>query len=321
MFSEILEEIDNLARQAAISACWRQWSALGALVSSISPRQLTGMIDPEALLLLSAAYRQQERRLNDVISWWGSVGSTLLSVQRLRSFSSRFPEDRHSGITVFAQTAYDHGDRRWRKFGVGPQEKQARRLKGTRHPALGEPPAVLLRLRAGLGVGVKSDLLAVLLGMRGSAVTVRRMVDALGYSKMAITVAAREMAQARLIHKTPGRPTGYFIELEPWTRLLKLDSSEASSVNKRSALPTWRFWPPLFAFLSRASHWVRTRVADRPSTYVLSSEARDLVYAHEQAFALNSISLPQPDRYKGEEYLEGFRLTLRSLSKWLDENL
>jgi len=279
------------------------------------------MIDPEALLLLSAAYRDEERRLDDVISWWASVGSTLLSVQRLRAFSSRFPEDHHSGISAFAQTAYDHGDRRWRRLGVGPEEKQTRRLKGARHAALGAPAAVLLRLRAGFGVGVKSDLLAVLLGMHGSTVTVRGIVDALGYSKAAITVAAREMARARLIQEMPGRPAGYFIELEPWTRLLELDSPEASPAKKRSALPTWRFWPQLFAFLSHTSHWVRRKFSDRRSTYVLSSQARDLYHAYEHAFALNRISLPQPERYRGEEYLEAFRLTLRSLSMWLDENL
>jgi hypothetical protein len=318
---KILEEIDNLARQTAIDACWRQWSALGALVSSISPRRLAGMIDPEALLLLTAAYREQERRLNDVISWWASVGSTLLSVQRLRSLSSRFPEDHRCGISGFAQTAYEQGDRRWRKFGVGPAEKPPGRLKGTRHPVLGEPASVLLRLRAGFGVGVKSDLFAVLLGMGRSTVTVRMMVDALGYSRAAITVAAREMAQARLIHETPGRPTGYFIELEPWTRLLNLDSSDATSVQTSSALPGWRFWLQLFAFLSHASHWVRTHFADRLSTYVLSSQARDLYQVHQQAFTLNGISLPQPERYKGEEYLEGFHLTLRNLSKWMTENL
>jgi hypothetical protein len=279
------------------------------------------LIDPEALLLLSAAYRQQERRLNDVIYWWGSVGSTLLSVQRLRSFSSRFPGDHHSGLSAFAQSACDHGDRRWRAFAVGPEEKQAGRLKGTQHPALHEPVALWLRIRAGLGVSAKSDLLAALLGMRGSTVTVRRMVDALGYSKAAITNAAREMAQAGLINETPGRPTGYFIEAEPWARLLKIDSSEESPTNKRSPLPTWRFWPQLFAFLSHVSHWVRTRVADRLSAYVLSSQARDLYYAHEHGLAVNAISVPEPERYKGEEYLEGFCLTLRSLSRWMDENL
>jgi hypothetical protein len=279
------------------------------------------MIDPEALLLLTAAYRERERRLNDVMSWWASVGSSLLSVQRLRSLSSRFPEDHQSGISAFARTAHDQGDRRWRKFAVDRAAKPGGRLKGTPHPALSEPAAVLLRLRAGFGVGVKSDLLAVLLGMGRSTVTVRRLVEALGYSKAAITVAAREMAQARLIHETPGRPTGYFIEKEPWTRLLNLDSSEATSVKTSSAVPGWRFWPQLFAFLSHASRWAGTHLRKRLTTYVLSSQARDLYYLHQQAFTLNGISLPQPERYRGAEYLEGFHLTLKNLSQWLSENL
>lgn len=323
MSREMLEEIDNLCRSAAINACWRQWSGLGAPVSATSRERLTAIVDPEALLLLSAAVQEQERRLEDVIAWWGTVGSSLVSVQRLSSLLSRFPRDLHSGISQFAHTAYQHGDRRWRRFATLQEGKSPRRLKGAEQPALSEPAALLLRLRAGFGVGVKSDLLAVLLGMHGSTATVKQMVEALGYSKMAITVAAQEIAQAGLIKETPGRPVGYYVHLQPWAQLLKLNSfSELGSpIGKDTGVITWRFWLPLFPFLSSVSLWIQQQVSDGLSTYVLSSQARDLYYAHENAFSLNQIPVPEPQRYKGETYLEAFRLTLRQVSKWLDENL
>ena len=323
MSREILEEINSLCRSAAINACWHQWSALGALVSSISRRQPAAIIDPEALLVLSAAFRKQERRLEDVIIWWASVGSTLVSVQRLRSILSQFPGDVHHGIAIFAHTAHKSGDRRWRSFAPLPTVRPHRQLKGTKQPVLTEPATLLFRLRAGFGVGVKSDLLAFLLGMQGSIATVKRIVEALSYSRMAISTAAQQMAQARLIEETSERPVGYFVHARPWAEVLKLASiSESGSrIGEDSGVPAWRFWPLLFSFLSHVSDWVQPQVSGRMSPYVLSSQARDLYYTHKHAFALNGIPVPEAERYKGEGYLEAFRLTLMAVLKWLHDNL
>ena len=64
-------------------------------------------------------------------------------------------------------------------------------MKGTKSLSLIEPASLLVRLRAGFGIGVKSDILALLLGMGGSMTTAKRMVDALNYSRMAIHTAVR----------------------------------------------------------------------------------------------------------------------------------
>lgn len=333
MSKPILREIDNLCRSAAINACWHQWSALGASVSSRSKRRLAAIIDPEALLLLTAAFQEEERRLTDVLSWWATVGSNLVNTQRSRSFLAQFPRDLQPRIAAFAQTAYESGDKRWQRLASvrgnkktpspsAQREKQTRRVKGPSEPSLEEPAVVLLRIRAGFGVSVKSDILAVLLGLHGSIVTVRRIAQALGYSKMAITVAAQAMAKSKLIEKTADRPAGYFVHLEPWAKVLKLDSFlEELPVGKPSLVPTWRFWPQLFEFLIRVSDWSRQQLAGELSTYVLSSQARDLYYSCEDAFFLNRIPVPEPAQYKGETYLEAFRLTLKQVSTWLDENL
>src|SRR3954452_1039604 len=64
--SERIDEIANVARLAAAEAAWRQWGLLGAPVAGagIGPRSV---IDPEALLLLSASVRSSERRLDGVM--------------------------------------------------------------------------------------------------------------------------------------------------------------------------------------------------------------------------------------------------------------
>ncbi len=319
----MLEEINSLCIRTAINACWRQWAALGALVTTVARRPACAIIDPEALLLLSAAFHKQERRLEDLMKWWAAVGSIYISVPRLRAILRHFPVNTESGIAVFAQAAVKSGDRRWRGFDRLPELKQSRRLKGIEKPTLTEPAALLLRLRAGFGVSIRSDILALLLGMRGSIATVKQMADALSYSRMAIYKAAQEMARSRLIEETSGRPVGYFAHVQPWRKLLKLDASSESEslITEDLGVPAWRFWPQLFAFLSHVSRWTQVKVSDQRSPYLLSSQARDLYYTHKHVFVLNGILAPEAEAYKGEQYLEAFRLTLTVVSEWLDENL
>ena len=318
----MLEEINRRCLGTAINICWRQWAALGAPVTPVSSQPVCAVVDPESLLLLSAAFCQQEKRLADVMRWWAARGSTYTSVSRLKKLLRQFPEEMGSRTAIFAQAALESGDRRWRNFGQVPQSKQSRKMKGT-SPSLIEPAALLLRLRAGLGIGVKSDVLALLLGMRGSITTEKLMVDALNYSRMAIHTAAREMARARLIESTSDRPVGYFVHIQPWSEVLRLTVlSESESLIKNDlGVPAWHFWPQLFAFLSHVSHWTELATSEKESSYLLSSQARDLYYAHQQAFSLNGIPVPDAEAYKGELYLDAFLTTLAVVSEWLDENL
>ncbi|MEE8350134.1 MAG: hypothetical protein V3R94_11210 [Acidobacteriota bacterium] len=319
----MLAKINRLCRSTAIDACWRQWAGLGALVTPVSSKPVSAVVDPESLLVLSSAFCQQEKRLTDVMNWWGRAGSNYTSVPRLKKLLRHFPESSVSGISVFAQAALESGDRRWRKFNELPRSTLPRKTKGLTSPSLLEPAALLLRLRAGFGMGVKSDVLALLLGMRGSIATERLMVDALDYSRMAIHTAVRQMARARLIESTSDRPVGYFVHPQPWAEVLSLHTftESESPIKTNLGAPIWHFWPQLFAFLSHVSDWTQHSTSGRESSYLLSSQARDLYYAHQQAFIVNGIPVPDAESYKGALYLDAFLTTLTITSKWLDENL
>ena len=57
-------------RDAALSAWWRQWRALGAsLPEGGGPAK--AVVDLEALILMSLAVQSKERRLGDAVAWWG----------------------------------------------------------------------------------------------------------------------------------------------------------------------------------------------------------------------------------------------------------
>ena len=306
--SERIDEITSVARSAAADAVWRQWALFGAPITgtNAAPRSV---IDPEALLLLSASVRSSERRLDDVLGWWATAGSTLLSVQRTTTLLRRFPPSARAGVAAFAGAAVEAGDGRWRTLARAADEVSlATRGKRGREPRLTPHPALMLRLRAGFGVGVKADLLAILLAMGGSDATVRNLAQASAYTPAAVRRAAQEMEAAAFIRGTHDRPVTYYVEPERWTALLDEGGTEGSGQG-------WRSFAQIFAFLAWVDAWGEEQ--RDASAYVASTKARDLYETHRPAFEDNRIPVPDP----GTDYLDDFESTVRTVSEWLRDNL
>jgi hypothetical protein len=310
--SESIDEIASVARDAAAGAVWRQWSLLGAPVAGGSPAPRS-VIDPEALLLLSTSIRASERRLDDVLGWWATAGSTLLSVQRTTTLLRRFPVSTRAGVASFAVAAVEAGDNRWSNLARAAGEASlASRGKRGREPRLTPYPALMLRLRAGFGVGVKADLLGILLAMGGSDATVRSLSQASGYTPAAVRRAAQEMEAAAFIRSTHGRPAAYHVDPGRWMALLMESETAGKGLG-------WRSFAQVFAFLAWVGVWGDEQRDASP--YVASSAARDLYEAHRTAFELNRIRVPDPAESTGAAYLDDFAVTVQTLSDWLAANL
>jgi hypothetical protein len=308
-----IDEIGSAAREAAADAVWRQWSLLGAPVAGASPAPRS-VIDPEALLLLSASIRSSERRLDDVLSWWAVAGSPLLSVQRTTTMLRQFPPSTRAGVASFALAAVEAGDGRWNTLArAAGAETLASRGKRGGEPRLTSCPALMLRLRAGFGVGVKADLLAILLSMGGTDATVRSLSIASGYTPASVRRAAQEMEAAAFIRRTHSRPATFYAEPGQWTALLE-EQSGATSTGRG-----WRSFGQLFAFLAWVGAWADEQ--RDASAYVASSAARDLYEAHRAAFELNRIPVPDPAQSPGAEYLDAFAATVRTVGEWMQANL
>lgn len=308
-----IDEIANLARETAAGAVWRQWGLLGAPVASASPAP-GAVIDPEALLILSASIRSTERRLDDVLAWWATAGSTLLSVQRTSTMLRRYPPSTASGLAPFATAAVEAGDGRWSKLARAASDEAGLADRGKRggEPRLILPPALMLRLRAGFGVGVKADLLALLLAMGGTDAPVRRLSQASGYTPAAVRRAAVEMEAAGFIRQTRGRPAAYYADPGRWAMLLGIPGEAGE-------LPRWRSFADVFAFLAWACAWGDERRGD--SAYLASSAARDVFEANREAFELNRIPAPDPRDHPGADYLQAFYASVRTLCEWMGTNL
>jgi hypothetical protein len=306
-FSSALQSL----KEKVISTAWSQWCGLGAALSGA--KTAAAIIDPEALVLLSLLLAEEERRLWDLLDWWARVGSQLLSVQRVKNLSGAYPETVRVKLGQFAHLARSQGgDFRWKGL-VRPQPAktiQPKRGFGEQLN-LAAPASLLLRLRAGFGVGIKADVLGYLLGLRGTWVIARDITEATSYTSQAIRRALEDMATARLLEVIRQTPTKYRVDPRGWMELLGL----------REALPLWRDWQPLFALVGDLSEWPNETATLKTSPYVFSSRARDLFERHQSAFVRNQIAVPDPRDFPGEEYLEAFEETLRSLGVWLQGNV
>jgi hypothetical protein len=297
------EEVSSAARAAALDAAWRQWAALGAPVSATAPA--TSVIDAEALLLLSCALRERERRLDDVLAWWAGAGASLLSVQRVRTMADHYPPLARTGLAAFAQAALAAGDGRWKPLAdTSAEPGLLSRGKRGREPRLATFPALMPRLRAAFGVGVKADVLAVLIAMGGADTTVRALVRATGYTAAAVRRATQEMVAARVARGTSGRPTAYHVDPAVWSSFLGYGPDANTG---------WRHFAELFAFLAAVAEW-----GDHgDSGYVAASRARDIFDAHRPAFEANRIPFVEPGDAPGARYLDAFGETVHALASWL----
>jgi hypothetical protein len=280
------------------------------------------MIDPEALLAFSLYLSVEERRLQDMVAWWARVGSPLTSVQRFRSVSNRFSgQDGIRGLGTFARMAVAAGDKRWARHASGLPGGEGAFEKGRDEPTLIEPCTLWLRLRAGLGVGAKADILAFLLGSDAEWASASTISFATHYSSVTIRKAANEMAMARLIRQTEGRPTEYRAPTGPWWDLLQPDPRSRRTASSRHP-PGWRFWSEIFAFLVGVMEW--SRLASPPAEtnpYVLASKARDLVERHQRAFALSGIRTPPPEAFPGRRAPDGLAETVEIVLDWMTEEV
>jgi hypothetical protein len=297
-------------KEKATMAAWSQWRALGA--SASGAKAAAAIIDPEALVLLSLALADEERRFWDLLAWWARVGAQLLSVQRIKNLAPAYPEAVRLKLGQFAHLARSEGgDFRWKAL-ARPQPARTIRLKKGlgAQPALAEPTTLLLRLRAGFGVGIKADVLGFLLGLQGTWAIARDITEATSYTSQAVRRALEDMAAARMLEVTRQTPAKYRVDPGGWMELLGI----------RGNPPAWRDWQPVFAFLGELSEWAEGDGSLKASPYVISSRARDLFERHQSAFGRNRIAVPDPQDYPGEKYLGAFEQTLRALEQWIAKN-
>jgi hypothetical protein len=316
MAAALVRSIGERARRTGVEVAWAQWSALTSVAAPDGVRRPRAIVDPESLVLLSLALRGRDARLDDLVFAWARRSSALLSVQRMTSLAEAFPQATREALGEFAAEA---GDRRWRAHaGPAPEERAPVRANPLGPVRLTAGPALLLRLRAGFGVGAKADLLAFLLGLRGASASVSLMAAATAYSGRAMRTAAEEMALAGFIERLDTAPVSYVADHTAWAavlRLIKLNAQRSPDV------PQWRYWSVVFAFLAEVDCWAREADEEGWSAYQASSRARDLVTDHARAVHLAGLRLPDPEAGGGAAFLDDLAAEMDRVHAWCIKHL
>lgn len=312
MYAKTLSEIEEKLLEVGIGTVWSQWSALGA--GTLQDRKdISAIIDPEALLLLSLYLIPEERRLRDLVQWWAEVGSELLSLQRTKTLLDDFPSDVNRRVKTYSRWATEAGDKRWQKYAEEETQQFDRDRKGPEKPDLGSPSSLLYRLRAGFGVGAKADVLAYLLGIGEQSATTKEAVRATSYSRATVQGALGDLSRAGFIKSTSEYPKEYFAPLGSWEVLVLGDN------HSNDRFPQWRHWGKVYAFLAQSKQWIEE--AENQSEYISSTRARDIFQDFQTTFEANRVQVLSPEKYQGSKYVDGFAQTVAKVTEWTEENV
>ena len=128
---------------------------------------------------------------------------------------------------------------------------------------LKRPPLLQLRLRAGFGVGARSEVLTCLLGFGGKTATLRDLISATCLSRSTVNRALAAMESAGLIAHSGPRPAKFALSIDPWKEVLGAAAFNHGDTMKfarylpprikYAASPKWRPWMHLYRFLAVAS--------------------------------------------------------------------
>ena len=291
-------------RDRATDVVWVQWASLGS--GAVAKQAATSVIDPEALVLASLGLVDHERHLADLLAWWSSEGPGLMSVQRVRNLARAFPDRVRHRLAEFAAYArLVGGDHRWKTLAL--ESVTEPESPGTQPARLDGPGAAMLRLRLGLGVGIKADLVTALLGSAGWW-TVREAARATGYTSRAVRRAGAELARGGWIAASPASPAEYRVRPERWLGLLELEEA-----------PPWRGWHVQFAYLLAVDEWIRGEEWRGSELEAVERVARGLVDDHRAAFKWAGVAVPEPVSRPEVSYLETFgRATVEVASRMRD---
>jgi hypothetical protein len=311
MQEERLSRISKELTDTLLDSLWIQWGSLGSFVDT--NRCSSSLVDPDALLLMSLTLRQHEKRLWDLLASWAGNGSKLFSIQRVKNLVKGFPSVTRERLSEFSYRAINEGkDHRWKALSGtngGPEARS--RILWEAYPRVWHPTALILRLRLGFGIGITSDLLAYLLSLNGAWSSTTKMSLAIEYSQYSIRRNADAMTAAGFLESTNKKPFQYRVNTPPWKQLLSING----------VVPGWKYWNKLFSFLATYLFLLNGERAEGQSPYLLSSELRDLVGGHEDAFNLNNIDYPKPQVFIGEDYLSGVIDFVPALADWIRENV
>lgn len=292
----LLSEFRSRLQDSVLDLAWNCWGSIG--LSSSGSSRWPQPIDPEALILLTLTASRTDVRLFEEMAGWMLLNERLVSFRRLRSLSDGRTDERLvAGLTGWMRVHGSKSQRHVRPRPEGHDEfrepedlfrndrlqvrnpdpsflragfltEEFKPSQLARRPNVRAPSALAFRLRLTLGIGIRSELVRVMLDDSQSR-NVRELAASVGYSKRNVLDSLAELEEAGLVSGEGDKhELRYRIRPEPWRRLLELGASEPDSQFE---------WSAVSSGLRAILEWSWTEAARTDDEYLLASSASRLI--------------------------------------------
>jgi hypothetical protein len=223
---------------------WSLWTQLG--VSGVERNHEDHAIDPEPLIIYTAALQDADPRLRDESMDWCIRYHTFISKTRLRNLLMGQDESTRKAFGAYAATVNAQAPARWPvSQGIKPRTFAP---SGKSTADFSRPSLLRLRARAIFGVGARAEILTSFLAEPSTGKSAVELA-AVGYAKRNIAAILAELHSAGLLNAIPvsnrihyrlarRKPLEKLVEPIPkhfldWTKLLPFLSA-AGTLAKRS---------------------------------------------------------------------------------------
>lgn len=305
--SELLKQFRKDLRHLVLGALWSAWTDLG--VAGGGPGSAQGMVDPEALLLLTLEIGREDPRLFDEVLDWLRKNGEWINVTRLGNVLRKDRLCDPSILSAVAALLAEHDSSpKWRSLagksgGKGTSSAslflrdgrpigtslasadprfEARgwlrspvHLRGmSQPPDLHAPAAFMLRCRAFFGLNIRADAWAYLMMNRHG--TASRMARELGYTQPRVQEAVSGMHKAGAFHVRQDGNRKEFLAIpgRGWPE---------PEIEQQTG--SWRNWRAYALSVTAVWRRAHTMKESGVTQYILDAELSSVVQANRNHFA------------------------------------
>lgn len=192
-----MSSLGSSLRGALLNRAWIQWIALG--VDAVGERD-EAVVDPEALIALTAELGDADARMRDVSTDWCVAYGRYANGSRLKQVVQELktPVD---AIGEYVATVAAAGGPAW-PMATQPRGDYINRGKARLDSAMARP-RLRIRLRAAFGVNARADILAALLELPRVGLSVADLARKTRFTKPSVGSAVDALVLAGLVESRP----------------------------------------------------------------------------------------------------------------------
>jgi hypothetical protein len=180
-------------QSALLDRAWIQWIALG--VDAVGERD-DAVVDPEALIALTAELGDADARLRDVSTDWCVAYGRYVNGSRLKQVARELATPPEA-IGEYVATVAAAGGPTW-PMAIQPRAEYVTRGKARLDSALA-PALLRIRLRAAFGVNARADILAALLAAPLVGLSIADLTRTTRFTKPNVASAVDALVLAGLL--------------------------------------------------------------------------------------------------------------------------